>query len=83
MGSQGRGDSRQTWPITLDGSALVVELLPYAGRLWGTPESFRVDEVEQKLELRAGLRLLLAADPEGNFLEFLQYEDIDAYRSRK
>ena len=32
------------------------------------------------VQLRAGLRLLLVADPEGNFLEFLQYDDITAYR---
>lgn len=32
------------------------------------------------VELRAGLRLLLVADPEGNFLEFLQYDDISSYR---
>lgn len=35
------------------------------------------------VELRAGLRLLLVADPEGNFLEFLQYDDIAAYRPAK
>ena len=33
------GGGGQTWPITLDGSALVVEPVPYAGRLWGTPEA--------------------------------------------
>lgn len=32
------------------------------------------------VELREGLRLLLVADPEGNFLEFLQYDNIAAYR---
>lgn len=33
------------------------------------------------VQLRAGLRLLLVADPEGNFLEFLQYDDIKSYRA--
>lgn len=33
--------------------------------------------------LRAGLRLLLVADPEGNFIEFLQYDDLAAYRRPK
>ena len=44
----------------------------------GTP--VRSDGV---VELRAGLRLLLVADPEGNFFELLQYDDIDAHRPRK
>jgi lactoylglutathione lyase len=30
--------------------------------------------------LRSGLRLLLAVDPEGNFIELLQYDDVSAYR---
>jgi len=30
--------------------------------------------------LRPGVRLLLANDPEGNWLEFLQYDDLAAYR---
>jgi hypothetical protein len=32
------------------------------------------------VELRPGLRLVLATDPEGNFVEFLQYDDLDSYR---
>lgn len=32
------------------------------------------------VQLRAGVQLLLVADPEGNFLEFLQYDDINSYR---
>lgn len=33
------------------------------------------------VELRPGLRLLLVADPEGNFVELLQYDDIASYRA--
>lgn len=33
------------------------------------------------VELRAGLRLLLVADPEGNFVELLEYDDVAAYRA--
>jgi hypothetical protein len=32
------------------------------------------------VELRPGVWLLLAADPEGNFVEFLQYDDLASYR---
>jgi hypothetical protein len=46
---------RQTWQLTLDGSPELVELVPYSGRLWGTPRSFRVDTVERKLEYSAGV----------------------------
>ena len=30
--------------------------------------------------LRPGVRLVLATDPEGNWLEFLQYDDLASYR---
>lgn len=33
-----------------------------------------------KVEVRPGLWLVLVADPEGNYVEFLQYADIHAYR---
>ena len=46
---------RQTWQLTLDGSVELVELVPYAGRLWGTPRSFRVGGVEGKLDYLAGV----------------------------
>jgi hypothetical protein len=45
----------QTWQLTLDGSPELVELVPYSGRLWGTPGSFRVGTVERKLEYSAGV----------------------------
>jgi hypothetical protein len=45
----------QTWKIKLDGSPVLVELVPYSGRLWGVPTSFRVGTVEAKLEHPAGL----------------------------
>jgi catechol 2,3-dioxygenase-like lactoylglutathione lyase family enzyme len=35
------------------------------------------------VELRPGVRLVLAADPEGNFVEFLQYDDLASYRPSK
>jgi hypothetical protein len=46
---------RQTWQLTLDGSPELVELVPYSGRLWGTPGSFRVATVERQLEYSAGV----------------------------
>lgn len=51
----GREVPRQTWQLTLDGSPELVELVPYSGRLWGTPSSFRVGTVERKLEYPAGV----------------------------
>jgi len=35
-----------------------------------------------KVEVRPGLWLVLVADPEGNYVEFLQYADLHAYRPR-
>lgn len=32
------------------------------------------------VELRPGVRMALVRDPEGNFIEFAQYDDIAAYR---
>lgn len=40
---------RQTWQLILDGSPELVELVPYSGRLLGTPSSFRVGSIERKL----------------------------------
>ena len=34
------------------------------------------------MALRAGLSLLLAVDPAGNFVEFLQYDDVPACRQK-
>jgi len=45
---------QQTWKLMLDGSQEVVELVPYSGRLWGAPESFRIGTIERKLEYPAG-----------------------------
>ncbi len=45
----------QIWRLTLDGSPELVELVPYSGRLWGTPRSFRLGTVERKLEYSAGV----------------------------
>jgi catechol 2,3-dioxygenase-like lactoylglutathione lyase family enzyme len=33
-----------------------------------------------KVEVRDGVYLAFAVDPEGNFLEFVEYEDVGAYR---
>ncbi len=33
-----------------------------------------------KVEIRPGVWLLLVTDPEGNYLEFLQYDDLASYR---
>ncbi len=32
------------------------------------------------VEVRPGLRLLLVTDPEGNFVEIVQYDDVTSYR---
>jgi hypothetical protein len=33
--------------------------------------------------VRPGVRLVLVTDPAGNFLEFVQYDDIEAHRPRR
>ncbi|TRZ66102.1 MAG: VOC family protein [Rhodocyclaceae bacterium] len=32
------------------------------------------------VEVRAGLRMMVIRDPEGNYIEFVEYADLDAYR---
>lgn len=59
---------------------IVDDLAALHGRLRQAGANIRSKGI---VELRAGLRLLLVADPEGNFLEFLQYDDITAYRPVK
>jgi hypothetical protein len=41
--------SGRGWDLTIDGLPVRVELVPYAGRLWGAPSAFRLGTVEQKL----------------------------------
>ena len=41
-----------------------------------TVESFS----EGPVEIRAGITAIFAPDPEGNFIEFVEYADIAAYR---
>lgn len=35
------------------------------------------------VEVRTGVRLVLITDPAGNFLEFVQYDDIEAHRPKR
>jgi hypothetical protein len=35
---------------------------------------------EQKIEVRPGVFVVYALDPEGNYVEFLEYPDIASYR---
>jgi hypothetical protein len=48
-------EPRRTWKVKLDGSSELIELVPYSGRLWGVPTSFRVRAVEEKLKHPEGL----------------------------
>jgi predicted enzyme related to lactoylglutathione lyase len=59
---------------------IVEDLVALYARLVQAGTPVRSDGI---VELRAGLRLLLVTDPEGNFLESLQYDNLDAYRPRK
>ena len=59
---------------------IVDDLAALHARLRQAGASIHSDDI---IELRAGLRLLLVADPEGNFLEFLEYDDVRAYRPVK
>jgi hypothetical protein len=52
--SHGSRQPRQTWAPILDGSQELVELVPYSGRLWGTPDSFRVRLIEENLRQPEG-----------------------------
>jgi catechol 2,3-dioxygenase-like lactoylglutathione lyase family enzyme len=36
---------------------------------------------DQKIEVRPGVFVVYALDPEGNYMEFLEYSDIASYRS--
>jgi len=35
---------------------------------------------DQKIEVRPGVFVIYALDPEGNYVEFLEYSDIASYR---
>jgi catechol 2,3-dioxygenase-like lactoylglutathione lyase family enzyme len=82
-GGGGAAGAPAAWAMNRPGGCYVTFIVEDLAALYarlvqaGTP--VRSDGI---VLLRAGLRLLLVADPEGNFLEFLQYDDIDAYRPR-
>lgn len=40
----------------------------------------RISTGPRPVEIRAGVRLCFARDPEGNILEFVQYDDVTSYR---
>lgn len=42
-----------------------------------------IDTGTAPVEVRAGVRLCFARDPEGNIIEFVQYDDVDSYRKRR
>jgi catechol 2,3-dioxygenase-like lactoylglutathione lyase family enzyme len=42
-----------------------------------------VDTGKEPVEVRAGVWLSFARDPEGNLIEFVEYDDIDSYRNRR
>jgi hypothetical protein len=52
--SSGAYRFQNLWRVSVDGSPVVVELLPYSGRLWGAPSSFSVGGVERQLEQPPG-----------------------------
>jgi hypothetical protein len=56
---------------------IVEELDALHARLAGAGVPIRSDGV---VEVRPGLRLLLVSDPEGNFVELVQYADLRSYR---
>jgi predicted enzyme related to lactoylglutathione lyase len=37
----------------------------------------------QPIEVRTGVRLSFARDPDGNIIEFVQYDDVASYRQRR
>ena len=83
-GGCGAASAPAAWAMNRPGGCyvtfIVEDLIALYARLMQAGTPVRSDGI---VELRAGLRLLLVADPEGNFLEFLQYDDLDAYRPRK
>jgi lactoylglutathione lyase len=83
-GGCGAAGTPAAWAMNRPGGCyvtfIVEGLVALYARLVQAGAPIRSDGI---VELRAGLRLLLVADPEGNFLEFLQYDNIDAYRPRK
>jgi lactoylglutathione lyase len=43
-------------------------------------QGYEVRTGEDRVEVRDGVYLAFAEDPEGNFLEFVEYDDVRAYR---
>jgi lactoylglutathione lyase len=70
-----RGDRLRRGPAYV--TFLVEDLGSLHERLRSSGADIRSDGI---VALRPGVRLLLVADPQGNWIELLQYDDIAAYR---
>ena len=57
---------------------IVDDLGPLHGRLKDAGAPIRSDDI---VVLRPGVSMLLATDPEGNWIEFVHYDDLASYRA--
>jgi lactoylglutathione lyase len=69
------------WVFERTGIAYLTFIIGDVGELVSRLKKFAVPLMSKEpVEIRAGITAIFAKDPEGNFLEFVQYADLPSYR---
>lgn len=69
------------WVFQRRGLAYLTFIVPNIDEVFAQIKEKRIQLVSpEPIEVRPGFRALFVADPEGNFIEFVEYADIAAYR---
>jgi predicted enzyme related to lactoylglutathione lyase len=69
------------WVFARPGIAYLTFIVPEIQDIMERLKEFGVMRMsEEAIEIRKGITAIFACDPEGNFLEFVQYADLKAYR---
>jgi lactoylglutathione lyase len=69
------------WVFQRRGLAYLTFIVPNIGEVFAYIKQNEVQLISpEPIEVRPGFRALFVADPEGNFIEFVEYADLAAYR---
>lgn len=69
------------WVFARQGIAYLTFIVPDIHEIMARLKEYKVQRMsEEPVEIRKGIRAIFVCDPEGNFLEFVEYADLKAYR---
>ena len=69
------------WVFARPGIAYLTFIVPDVNEIAARLKKYKVKRMsEEVVEIRKGITAIFVCDPEGNFLEFVEYADLKAYR---